>query len=131
MKPLKSTRYYTMNSWNKSTAPAYNLKVYNVIDDELQDKVLQLLDSDELWKEIDQFMTDFACSYDYQWQAGINGRSGGYLVLYKGGIHSNKIYCSPGKTIADDEVPVNVLKAFRQLAINIVKATENLARRQK
>ena len=30
MKPLKRIRYDTMNSWNLSQAPAYNLKVYNV-----------------------------------------------------------------------------------------------------
>ena len=41
-------------------------------------------------------LEDFARKYDFQWQAGINGRSGGYVVLYKGGIKPSgyKSYCT-------------------------------------
>lgn len=171
MQTLKRIRYDTMNSWNNSTAPAYNLKVYNVIDKDLQDKVYKLLEVEEYHEIINALMRRFDLDNDYQWQAGFNGRSGGYLVLYHGGkqtAHYTKedfksnngyngrvyisdsygwmsydeakatnlvdrtiitsVYSQPGLSIADDEPPAEVLKAFRKLAVAIVKTTEWLAR---
>jgi len=169
MQALKRTRYYTMNSWNGSTAPAYNLKVYNVIDRELQSKVYELMESDDFYFDINELMRDFERETDYQWQAGFNGRSGGYLVLYKGGykekiiypeaefkkdngyygrVYSDKygwktyteakeegllnktikkVYCT-NSGVDDNEVPTEILKAFRRLALDIVQHTEYLAR---
>jgi hypothetical protein len=96
MKTLKRIRYFTMNSWNLSTAPAYNLKVYNVIDRELQNKVFELMESEDFYNEINELITVFDANNNYEWQAGFNGRSGGYLVLYKGGrkLSEYKSYCS-------------------------------------
>lgn len=131
MKPLKRIRYNTMNSWNQSTAPAYNLKIYNVIDKELQNKVFELMEAEEFYYSINVLIHEFDKSNNYQWQAGFNGRSGDYLVLYKGGIKDGKIFSYPGKSINDEEVPAEVLKAFRQLAINIVKETEYMAKNYK
>lgn len=128
MKPLKRMRYWTMNSWNRSESLAYNLKVYNVVDSKLQDKVYELLDTEELWTEIEQLVNDFGYEHKYEWQAGFNGRSSGYLVLYKGGIKDGTVYCQPGLNIEDDEVPTQVKKSFRQLAIDIVKYVEHVAR---
>ena len=48
MKHLKRTRYWTMNPWNESKSLAYNLKVYNVVDEELQNKVYDLMDTEDL-----------------------------------------------------------------------------------
>ena len=95
MKPLKRIRYYTMNSWNQATAPAYNLKIYNVINKKLQDKVFGLMECEELWEEIRWRISDFNENNDYDYQAGFNGRSGGYLVLYEGGkrLSGHKSYC--------------------------------------
>lgn len=53
---------------------------------------------------------------------------GGYLVLYRGGIKDNRVYTQPGITITDAEVPSEVKKAFRKLAINIVKSVEFMAK---
>ena len=167
MKTLKRIRYNTMNSWNNSTAPAYNLKIYNVIDNDLQDKVYELMDSPDFYDEINMLIQDFDIQFDYQWQAGFNGRSGGYLVLYRGGCNQktitdkdfnsqgmcyvsdryhwktknevkkmglfnkpfiSSVYSQPGKHIDDDEVPTDVKKAFRQLAVDIVKQTEYMAK---
>ena len=38
----------------------------------------------------------FTYPHEWQWQAGVNGRSGGYIVLYKGGIKPSgyKSYCT-------------------------------------
>ena len=166
MKTLKRIRYYTMNSWNLSKAPAYNLKIYNVIDADLRDKVWKMLECEDFYFDINIFISDFAREYNYAWQAAFNGRSGGYLVLYKGGCRKSgyksycvecgqrnftsiketstkcgkcgkegrvdrdfkDIYTQPGKQIENEEVPCDVKKAFRKLAIDIVKDTEYKAR---
>lgn len=169
MKKLNRIRYWTMDSWNKITAPAYDLKVPNVIDNDLQDKVLELMEAEGFYDEINALIRDFNRSTDYSYQAGFNGRSGGYLVLYNGGrtaktIFSDKefeseeyghranadgygwksreeaeadgllnktiykVHTYPGRGIDEKEVPGNVLRAFRKLAVDIVKGTEYLAR---
>jgi hypothetical protein len=130
MKNLKRTRYYTMNSWNRSKSLAYNLKIYNVINRELQDACYNLLDVDYFYEDyINPLIEDFEYKYNFEWQAGFNGRSGGYLVLYKGGRHENgRVYCSCGLNITEDEVPTEVKKDFRRLAIDIVKTAEYMAK---
>lgn len=130
MKNLSRMRYYTMNSWNGSKSLAYNLKIYNVIDKDLQDACYELMDVEYFYEDtINPLIHEFERKYNYEWQAGFNGRSGGYLVLYKGGIHENgKIYCKPGMNIEDNEVPTEVKKDFRKLAIDIVKTAEYYAK---
>lgn len=128
MKPLKRTRYWTMNSWNRSSSLAYNLKIYNVIDNELQDKVYELMELDEFYDGINELIREFDWFHNYEWQAGFNGRSGGYLVLYKGGIRDGRPYSQPGIHIEENDVPTHVKKAFRKLAIDIVKTTEYMAK---
>ena len=83
---MKRITYNTMNSWNNSTAPAYNMKVYNIIPKDLQDKVFELMESEDFYDVINDLIHEFDIENDYNFQAGFNGRSGGYLVLYKGGI---------------------------------------------
>ena len=49
------------------------------------------------WHEkLSDLLEDFGRKYEWQWQAGINGRSGGYIVLYRGGIKPSgyKSYCT-------------------------------------
>jgi hypothetical protein len=45
---------------------------------------------------LSELLDDFAGKHKHAWQAGINGRSGGYVVLYKGGIKPSgyKSYCT-------------------------------------
>jgi hypothetical protein len=96
-----------MNSWNLSKAPAYNLKVYNVIDNKLQNKVFELMDTENFYDDINLLIADFDRENGYLWQAGFNGRSGGYLVLYKGGKREdNSTFTYPGKAIEDKEIVV-------------------------
>lgn len=128
MKSLKRIRYNTMNSWNNATSLAYNLKIHKVIDDKLQNKVYELMELSEFHEDINVLISDFDNEFNHEWQAGFNGRSGGYLVLYKGGIRDNRIYTQPGITITDAEVPSEVKKAFRQLAVDIVKTAEFMAK---
>jgi len=168
MKKLERIRYNTMNSWNAATAPAYNLKVYNVADKDLQDKIFELMDCEDFYDDINCLISEFDRENDYAWQAGFNGRSGGYLVLYKGGKKPSeyKSFCKicgqkncktveesndicgrcgkpgrvnyttpqfttftyPGQSVDEKEVPSKVLRAFRKLAVNIVKGVEYMAK---
>jgi len=80
-----SIRYYTMNSWNRSTSYANNIKLYNI------DKPADI-DSDRWWEmlgltqwheKLSDLLEDFGRKHNWLWQAGINGRSGGYVVLVR------------------------------------------------
>lgn len=128
MKTLQRMRYYTMNSWNLSKSLAYNLKIYNVINNNLQDACYDLMNVDFFYEDyINPLIEDFESKYNYEWQAGFNGRSGGYLVLYTGGIKDGRRFCKFGN-IEDDEVPTQVKKDFRKLAVDIVKTAEYMAK---
>lgn len=78
-------RYNTMNSWNNSTSYAADVKVRNFVPDDLLDNAYLLLESEEVFEDINCLLDDFARRHDYQYQIGFNGRSNGYLVLYRGG----------------------------------------------
>ena len=90
-------RYNTMNSWNRSTSYANNIKAHNLgLDNEVQDKLLELIETPEYGIERRWLFNKFAERYNYAWQIGVNGRSGGYLVLYRGYIEpsEHKSYCT-------------------------------------
>lgn len=79
-------RYWTMNSWNRSTSYAHNVKLYNLgLTREQEDKAYEMMETEEFYDDINWLIRDFEEEHDYKWQAGFNGRSGGYLVLYSGG----------------------------------------------
>ena len=82
---LKRIRYNTMNSWNRSTAPAYDMKIHHVIPQKWQNKVFKMLEADNFYDNINDLIREFGERFKHEWQAGFNGRSGGYLVLYRGG----------------------------------------------
>ncbi|HML73173.1 MAG TPA: hypothetical protein PKB02_01630 [Anaerohalosphaeraceae bacterium] len=94
----KHLRYHSMNSWNRSTSYANNIKLHNV--DKPDD-----IDSDTWWEmykittwqeKLSDLLEEFGRNHNWLWQAGINGRSGGYVVLYQGGIKPSgyKSYCT-------------------------------------
>jgi len=119
---LERIRYHTMNSWNLSKAPAYNLKVWDVIPNDLTDKVFDMMECEDFYDDINIMIHNFGEKHDFEWQAGFNGRSGGYLVLYKGGVKNKQIVCYPGKDIEDDEVPDDIMEDFDRLAHDIVES---------
>ena len=94
----KHFRYHTMNSWNRSTSYANNIKLHNVekpetIDSDTWREMLWITE----WQNIlSDLLEDFSRKHNWQWQAGVNGRSGGYVVLYKGGIKPSgyESYCT-------------------------------------
>lgn len=80
-------RYHTMNSWNRSTSYAANVKIHNLKfkTKEGRNRAYDLLNTDGAMDDVNFILHEFDESHDYQWQAGFNGRSGGYIVLYQGG----------------------------------------------
>lgn len=78
-------RYNTMNSWNNSTSYAHNMKIHRLgLDTYIVDKLFDLIQTEEFYEPINELTSEFGRRYDYEWQAGFNGRSDGYLVLYQG-----------------------------------------------
>lgn len=78
-------RYDTMNSWNRSTSYACNLKIHSLrLDAGTVDKLYALSQVPEFYDRFSGLIHDFDLENNYEWQAGWNGRSGGYLVLYQG-----------------------------------------------
>lgn len=76
-------RYFTMNSWNRSTSYANNVKIYNLPVD--SNVAYDIISDDSFYREINHIIDIFDSSYNYEFQAKFNGRSGGYIVLTAGG----------------------------------------------
>ncbi len=108
-------RYNTMNSWNRSTSYANNIKLHNVdkpVDVE-HDIWWEMLGITDWQRKLSDLLEEFGRKYNWQWQAGINGRSGGYIVLYRGGIKPSgyESYCTHCgqqnyQTIPEDQIGV-------------------------
>ena len=87
----------TMNSWNRSTSYACNMKLYKLgLDRETEDKLWDMIQVPEFYEWLNERIEDFNWQHNYLWQAGWNGRSGGYLVLYQGGTKPSgyRSYCT-------------------------------------
>lgn len=121
----KRIRYWTMNSWNLSKSLAYNMKIYNIFPGKYQNDIYALMDNPEVSSGVNCRINDiiyaFEHKYNHKWQAGFNGQSDGYLVLYSGGIRDGIPYSQPGLNIEENEVPTEVKKDFRKLAVDIYK----------
>lgn len=108
----KHYRYNTMNTWNRTTSYANNVKLHNLnLTREQLDKAYDmLLDSD-----ID--MTEYRCDQqdlldqfykETGYTVGFNGRSNGYLVIYETECNqdsndTNTINVYPGRSIDQNE----------------------------
>lgn len=95
-------RYHTMNSWNRSTSWANNVKIYNLgLPAEIEDKLYDMLDVEYYGSDlqfcIDDLIRDFETKTGYS--AGFNGRSGGYLVMYDTGYVNGKRQVYPGRSV--------------------------------
>lgn len=80
-------RYDTMNSWNCVTSYAVNIKLHKLTfpDKETEDRAWDLLDVGKAFFGFRRVLREFDQRHNYDYQIGTNGRSGGYLVLYRGG----------------------------------------------
>ena len=80
-------RYWTMNSWNRSTSYANCVKIHRLDLTPAQLKnAWEMLDVPQVYDAIHRILEDWGRKHEWCWQAGFNGRSGGYLVLYQGGL---------------------------------------------
>lgn len=89
-------RYHTMNSWNRATSYACNLKVDRLgLTFDIVLKLLDMLGTQEFFDMRQELLNEFNAAHDYRWQAAFNGRSGGYLVLYQGELKASNYlsYC--------------------------------------
>ncbi len=78
-------RYWTMNSWNASSSYANNVKIYNLnLPKEIQDKAWGYACGSLECCDIDFMIQDEIAMFkeDTRYDAGFNGRSAGYLVMY-------------------------------------------------
>ena len=99
---VKHFRYDTMNSWNRSTSYANCVKLPHLnIDDD--DNAYEILDQGEVFNEINEVISDWGRKHKHRWQAGFNGRSDGYIVLYQCGI-SKDGFVHNGGGLDEDEV---------------------------
>ena len=85
-------RYDTMSSWNLSTSYANNLKLYKVIPDTLLNKAYEIFEQGDVYHLINDLIEEWDIQNNYQYQVGFNGKSGGYLVMYKGGYKTKIIF---------------------------------------
>lgn len=80
-------RYSTMNSWNRSTSYANCVKIHRLDLTSAQlENAWQLLDVHEVYATINALIQEWGDVHGWQWSVGFNGRSNGYLVLYRGGL---------------------------------------------
>ncbi|MPM64027.1 hypothetical protein SDC9_110913 [bioreactor metagenome] len=78
-------RYDTGNSWNRSSSYACNMKIDRLgLPRDVVDKLFGLIQCSEFYDHLGDLLHQFGETHDFRWQAGWNGRSGGYLVLYQG-----------------------------------------------
>lgn len=98
-------RYWTMNSWNRSTSYANNVKIYNLdipqdVKEKAWDYVVGSLECDEIDFLIQDEFIIFKADTGYD--CGFNGRSAGYIVMYDTAWVNNKLVTYPGRGIDMD-----------------------------
>lgn len=85
-------RYNTMSSWNGAHSYARNVKIQklNILDPNVRSRAYDMAGNDDCMDRVNQVLSDFDANHDYAWQAGFNGRSSGYIVLYQGGKRASQ-----------------------------------------
>lgn len=60
-------------------------KIYRLgLTSEQETRAFEFIETPGALEDINLIMRDFEVDHDYEWHTGFNGRSGGYIVLYKG-----------------------------------------------
>jgi len=78
-------RYNTMNSWNGLHSFANNVKIHRIskYTQVPDDKLYDFLELEESFKKIHDLIAQWTAEQNYEYTVQFNGRSDGYLVLYK------------------------------------------------
>ena len=88
-------RYSTMNSWNGMTSYGNCVKANRIgLTGEQYNRAFDVLETD-YWPEIRWPIDEFTSDMRSEWTIGSNGRSGGYLVLYRSSLQEtgHKSFC--------------------------------------
>lgn len=101
-------RYYTANSWNRSTSYANNVKIHNLpIPDDLKDLAYDIAFGSIQSPEFEEICNEEISNFfeDTGYHAAFNGRSGGYLVMYdtQRKADTKEIVVLAGRPIDQDE----------------------------
>ncbi|KKN91220.1 hypothetical protein LCGC14_0220880 [marine sediment metagenome] len=97
-------RYHTMSSWNRSTSYAHCIKLHHLsIPDDICDTMYDMVFNDEWGNHFSEIIDLFSMSHDDNWVVGTNGRSGGYLVLYKGTVKNGRRGCLLGSIDQEED----------------------------
>jgi hypothetical protein len=93
-------RYHTMNSWNNATSYAHCIKIDHLdgLSREDRDRCYDGLACEQAFFNFNDEIFIFGVEHK-GWCMGTNGRSGGYLVLYR--REGDKVY--PGRGLDMDE----------------------------
>lgn len=84
-------RYDTAGSHNRSTSYAHCIKINRLgLNREQTDAAYEMLGAESFWDQIDHPISDFTRSMHGSYTIGTNGRSGGYLVLYRSQYESTE-----------------------------------------
>lgn len=79
--------YYTGNSWNCLKSLANNVKIYNLpLTEQQKNKFYELNADEQTSEQLYDYINDYINEYNQDsnnYNIYFNGRSGGYLVLYK------------------------------------------------
>jgi hypothetical protein len=115
------------------------MKIYNLpITKEEKDKLWDLLDCQEAYCHIEDFVDDWNVRHRWEYQAYFNGRSSGYLVFCEGCIENEQVYARTGVGIDMNEdfsewnmselrERVRLIQEFDKLADDIVAEAVYLA----
>lgn len=101
-------RYYTMNSWNRSTSYANRVKLNRLdVPADKYDLALDVLFGNVQCPDWDDVRDDLTRRFAEEtgFEVGFNGRSGGYLVLYQTGVdpRTGNPVTYPGRPMDQDE----------------------------
>lgn len=101
-------RYYTLNSWNRSTSYAQKVKIYDLpIPQDMRDRAYDIVGGAIIAPEFDFIIQDEFEQFtsDTGYAAGFNGRSSGYIVMRdtEWNPTSQTISIRPGRAIDQDE----------------------------
>jgi len=90
-------RYHTMNSWNLATSYANCVKVHRLgLTPTQLERAWEMLEMPQVLDAIRAGFRRWAEARSWELQIGFNGRSSGYLVLYRGGLdreHAHTAQC--------------------------------------
>jgi hypothetical protein len=76
------------------------------------DKAYELLDVEDSFYQINDLCREFDEDHDYIWQVGFNGRSGGYLVLYRGGYDRKTIFTFENNRTDNDNQAIDYADGY-------------------